>query len=216
MLVWNSTVPLSWGLLKYNHFGGQQLNWSQFYPTFPWFSDLTSCREGLAFAGGSTETTSCPESSWMWLCAEVSFSKDQGCGVELKSWGRRKSLPSLLPQWPCKDGWGCSVPALLTLRLQQGPRHCWAARKVLCLIPVRIDFWIYLCFDQSCVHFAALLVLVALSCQLYRNISQLVTLCCLPGRQASSQSAAAKKQSFCFYQQFWMDGTCVIILKRKK
>lgn len=60
------------------------------------------------------------------------------------------------------------------------------ARKVLCLIPVRIYFWIYLCFYQSCVHFAALLVLVALSCQLYRNISQLVTLYCLPGRQTSS------------------------------
>lgn len=82
MLVWNSAVPLSWGLLKYNHFGGQQLHQSQdFYPTFPCFSDLTSCWKGLAFASGSVETTSCPESSWMWLCAEVPFSKIRAVGL---------------------------------------------------------------------------------------------------------------------------------------
>lgn len=52
------------------------------YPTFPWFSDLTSCWGVLALASGSVEITSCSESMWMWLFAEVPFSMDKGWGIE--------------------------------------------------------------------------------------------------------------------------------------
>lgn len=122
MLAWNIAVPLSWGLLKYDHFGGQQLHQSQdFYPTFPWLSDLTSCWEVLAFASGSVETTSCPESSWMWLCAEVPFSRDQGCGIQLKS--REKKKSSFAPTSVALQGWrGLLCSRTPTVGLQQWPR----------------------------------------------------------------------------------------------
>lgn len=45
----------------------------RFHPTFPWFSDLTSCWEALALASGSVEITSCSKSSWMRPFAQVPF-----------------------------------------------------------------------------------------------------------------------------------------------
>lgn len=135
-----------------------------FYPTFPWFSDLTSCWEALALASGSVEIASCPKSFWPWLFAEVPLSRDKGCGIELKSWGRKRKT-SFSPATAALQGRGESrlraLELSVTSEVAQTPLRC---QKSLCVwYREDLALWVCLCFYQDCVLSAAFLVSVALS-----------------------------------------------------
>lgn len=166
----------------------------RFHPTFPWFSELTSCWEALALASGSVEITSCSESSWMRLFAQVPFSVDKGCGILLKSWGRGGNHPSLLTAVVLQGWWGFLSSHSEALRGFRGRPGSPEAPQKSCAWSQEDLFRIHLCCCHNCVH-SGLAGVRGFVPSRSTQVFQLV-----PGRQMLSpsfaQSAAAKKLFF--------------------
>ena len=203
MLVSIIVVSLSWGWLNCDRFGGQQLHPSwDFIPNF---------HESLAWP---------PAGEHVLLPVVLLKSHPAPSpGIRAVGWNRSQKVEwkknnhcSLLPQRPCEAGGDPVLQPCNSQRLRRLPEFSWGARKVLCLIPVRLDCWVCLCCSQDCVPLQPCWCRWLCPIPLSRAVTQLVTQCGSPGREMLSPSCtpatAAKQQSFCFYQQFWMGSFC--------